>query len=805
MPKASLGRLPHETKRADYLFEKESVLRDFEICCMSREASILARKEVLTGKGKFGITGDGKEVPQVALARVFQAGDFRSGYYRDQTWMFALGISSLEDYFAQLYADPYNDPFSGGRQMNNHFATALIDPHSGAWLRHTEQFNVSADVSCTGGQMPRALGLAQASQLYRANPTLQTLEGFSKNGDEICFCSIGDASTSEGIFWETVNAAGVMQVPLAISVWDDGYGISVPVGLQTTKGSISQALEGFQTDDQGRGIDIYTGKAWDYPGLVRLYTAAIGRMRKTHRPAIFHIQETTQPQGHSTSGSHERYKSKERLEWEQANDCILHMERWIIETGLASKEETDAIHDKAKKYVRECRDQAWKAFQRPNEQRHQSLKFIVSALPELNGAVSAIKTKIREAQQPLLSDMISLARQLHLRLYTDNSPAKAELKGWIKDMQAHAKGLYDSHLYSDTPLAATKVPHRPPVYDEPAPLRNGFEILNAFFDKAFAKYPELVAFGEDVGQIGDVNQGFAGLQKKYGEQRVFDTGIREGTIMGQAIGLAMRGFRPIAEIQYLDYLIYGLEPLHDDLATLRFRSNGIQKAPAIIRTRGHRLEGIWHTGSPMGMILGALRGMYVITPRNMTQAAGFYNTLLQSDDPALVIECLNGYRLKEPMPANIGEYTLPIGVPEILREGRDITLLTYGSCVRIAQSAAKTLDTLGVSVEIIDAQTLLPFDTGHLVVHSLKKTNRIAILDEDVPGGASAFLLREVLEVQNGYRYLDSPPVTVTAKPHRTPYGSDGDYFSKPNAEDVVEALLKLVQEAEPTRFQQGF
>lgn len=795
--------MPHETKRAGRLFEKEAVLRDFETCCLSREASLLARKEVLTGKAKFGITGDGKEVPQVALARVFQAGDFRSGYYRDQTWMFALGISSLEDYFAQLYADPHNDPFSGGRQMNNHFATALIDPLSGEWLRHTEQFNVSADVSCTGGQMPRALGLAQASQLYRANPDLKTIEGFSKNGDEVCFCTIGDASTSEGIFWETVNAAAVMQVPLAISVWDDGYGISVPVGLQTAKGSISEALEGFQTDEHGRGIDIYTGKAWDYPGLVQLYADAIKSMRKTHRPAIFHIQEATQPQGHSTSGSHERYKSKERLEWELEKDCILLMERWMIETGLASKEETDAIRKKAKIYVRECRDRAWKAFQRPNEQRHQSLKFITSDIPDLNPAVSAIKTKILEAQQPLLSDMASLARQLQiqLHLHPDNSSAKAALKGWIKDMQAQAGELYDTHLYSNSPLAATKVPYRPPVYDEPSPQRNGFEILNTFFDKALAKYPELVAFGEDVGQIGDVNQGFAGLQKKYGEGRVFDTGIREGTIMGQAIGLAMRGFRPIAEIQYLDYLIYGLEPLHDDLATLRYRSNGIQKAPAIIRTRGHRLEGIWHTGSPMAMILGTLRGMYVITPRNMTQAAGFYNTLLQSDDPALVIECLNGYRLKEPMPANIGEYTLPIGVPEILRQGLDITLLTYGACVRIAQSATKTLESFGISVELIDAQTLLPFDTGHLVLKSLKKTNRFVILDEDVPGGASAYLLREVLEVQGGYQYLDSPPLTITAKPHRTPYGSDGDYFSKPNAEDVVEALFSLMQEAEPGRF----
>ena len=801
MPKESPGRLPQQTKYADPLFDKESVLRDFETCCLSREVSILARKEVLTGKGKFGITGDGKEVPQVALARVFQAGDFRSGYYRDQTWMFALGISSVEDFFAQLYADPYNDPFSGGRQMNNHFATPLIDPQTGEWLRHTEQFNISADISCTGGQMPRALGLAQASRIYRDLPALKSMGAFSANGEEICFCSIGDASTSEGVFWETLNAAGVLQVPLAVSVWDDGYGISVPIELQTTKASISEALMGFQTDDQGRGMDIYTAKAWDYPGLVRMYATAIARMRKTHRPALFHIQETTQPQGHSTSGSHERYKTKARLEWEQENDCITHMEKWMLETGLAAQQETDAIRSKVKKYVRECRDRAWKAFHQPTEQKHQSLKFITSSLPDLNAQVVALKNRIKEEHKPLLSDLVAMARQLSIHLHGDNSPAKSELKGWIRDMQAQAKALYDSHLYSDTPFAATKVPYIPPVYDETPLMRNGFEILNAFFDKAFAKYPSLLAFGEDVGQIGDVNQGFAGLQKKYGKDRIFDTGIREASIMGQAIGLAMRGFRPIAEIQYLDYLIYGLQPLHDDLATLRYRSNGIQIAPAIIRTRGHRLEGIWHTGSPMGMILGTLRGMYVVTPRNMTQAAGFYNTMLQSDEPALIIECLNGYRLKEAMPANIGEYTIPVGVPEILREGTDITLLTYGSCVRIAQSAAKTLESFGISIELVDAQTLLPFDTGHLVLKSLQKTNRIAILDEDVPGGASAYLLREVLEVQGGYQYLDSPPLTITAKPHRTPYGSDGDYFSKPNAEDVVEALFSLMQDAEPGRF----
>lgn len=782
-------------------FPKESVLRDFEVCCLSREASLLARKEVLTGKAKFGVTGDGKEVPQVALARVFRPGDFRSGYYRDQTLMFALGVATVETYFSQLYADTKNDPFSGGRQMNNHFATPLIDKETGEWIDHIHHYNITADISCTSGQMGRALGLSLASKHYRISPELQGEQRFSRNGQEICFCTIGDASTSEGAFWEVINAAGVVQAPLAIFVWDDGYGISVPTSVQTTKGSISEVLAGFQTDDKGRGIDIYTGKAWDYAGLVQLFSVAIETMRQTHRPAVFHIQEATQPQGHSTSGSHERYKSKERLDWEHEMDCILHMEQWILSEGIATPEELDAIKERCKTSVRSARDHAWNKHLAPVHVRNQALKAILKDIPEHDASVTALVKKISEHGQHLLGETLSVARRIRYRLIGDTSPAVQELSQWIQSAEGEGQQDYNTHLYSTSPRSALRAPVTPAVYGSNPVLKNGFEILNAFFDKALERDPHLVAFGEDVGHIGDVNQGFAGLQAKYGIHRVFDTGIREYSIIGKAIGMAMRGLRPIAEIQYIDYLIYGLEPLNDDLATLRYRSNGQQQAPAIIRTRGHRLEGIWHAGSPIGMILSTLRGMYVLTPRNMTQAAGMYNTMLHSDDPALVIECLNGYRLKEPMPTNIGEFTVPLGVPEVLNEGQDVTLVTYGSCVRIAQAAIQLLQPFGISVELIDVQTLIPFDLESRIARSLQKTNRLVILDEDVPGGASAYILQKILETQNGYRYLDSAPVTITASEHRTPYGSDGDYFSKPNAENVFEAVYKLLYEAEPGRF----
>ncbi len=791
----------NEPVNTDSELSRASILRDFEICCISREASILARKEVLTGKAKFGIIGDGKEVPQVAMARAFKKGDWRSGYYRDQTFLFALGLSSVEDFFAQLYADADNDPFSGGRQMNSHFATATID-ENGEWLNHISSYNISADISSTGGQMARALGLALASKQYRESKVLPEKTKFSNRGNEVCFCTIGDASTSEGIFWETVNAAAVLQVPLAISVWDDGYGISVPIDYQTAKGSISEALAGMQVEEEGqKGFEVYTAKAWDYTSLVKLYADAIEKVRATHTPALLHIQEVTQPQGHSTSGSHERYKSKERLQWEQEKDCIRLMGEWMVKEGIASQEEIDSIRKEAKTYVKQCRDRAWKAFNSPTKEKLKALQDIYSRIPSGDEEVDAVRKELKSLTNPLISELAQNARRMYFQLMGAGQPAEKELVNWIENVYQVASRRYHTHLYSDSPRSALRVPAVPARFPESPNLKNGYEIINAFFDKALERHPELFAFGEDVGKIGDVNQGFAGMQKKYGEERVFDTGIREATIMGQAIGMAMRGLRPIAEIQYLDYLIYGLQPLMDDLATLRYRSNGQQMAPAIIRTRGHRLEGIWHAGSPLGMVINSLRGIYVCVPRNMTQAAGMYNTLLQSDDPALVIECLNGYRLKENMPENIGEFTVPLGVPEVLQKGADITLVTYGSCVRVAQAGIELLKKQGISVELIDVQTLLPFDREHRILESLKKTNRILFMDEDVPGGASAFMMNEVLEKQGGYRYLDSAPATLTAREHRPPYGSDGDYFSKPSPEDVFEAVYRTMREVNPKRF----
>ncbi|MFZ2897598.1 MAG: thiamine pyrophosphate-dependent enzyme [Saprospiraceae bacterium] len=781
----------------------QEVIHDYRICCISREASLLARKEVLTGKAKFGIIGDGKEVPQVAMAKAFRKGDWRSGYYRDQTLLFALGLSSVEDFFAQLYADCDNDPFSGGRQMNSHYASPTIDA-SGAWTTHTEQYNMSADMSPTAGQMARSLGLALASKKYRNIPELRSGSPFSENGNEVCFATIGDASTSEGVFWETLNAAGVLQAPLAVSVWDDGYGISVPIDYQTIKKSISKALAGFQRTDSEEGIDIYTCKAWDYPALCQLYDKAIAKVRETHIPALLHIQEVTQPQGHSTSGSHERYKSPERLQWEHEHDCIRKMREWMIAEGIATAEDLDKLEKEAKTYARECRDRAWKAYKMPVQQDMAHIDGLYSqleaALPG-NAELGALHRELKNLLNPLFAELVQNAKRALFATAGIEHPVRNEIKDWVEKAAQKSHERYHTHLYSASQHAALKVPAVPAIFTEESSVKNGYEVLNAFFDHQFSSNPYLVAFGEDVGKIGDVNQGFAGLQAKYGEERIFDTGIREWTIMGQAIGLAMRGFRPIAEIQYLDYLIYGLEPLSDDLATLRYRSDGIQQAPVIIRTRGHRLEGIWHAGSPLGMLLGSLRGMYICVPRNMTQAAGFYNTLLQSDDPALVIECLNGYRLKERMPDNLTEFTVPLGVPEVLREGADVTLVTYGSCVRIAQAGIEWLEKAGISVELIDVQTLLPFDLEHRIVESLKKTNRIVFMDEDVPGGATAFMMREVLEVQGGYQYLDSPPRTLAARDHRPPFGSDGDYFSKPSAEDVFETVYELMREADPQRF----
>ncbi|MEM1327193.1 MAG: thiamine pyrophosphate-dependent enzyme [Bacteroidota bacterium] len=784
----------------------EEVKHDFWICCLSREMSLIGRREVLTGKAKFGIFGDGKEVPQVAMARAFQKGDWRSGYYRDQTLMLALGIASVEDLFAQLYADTANDPFSKGRQMNAHFATPTIDKE-GKWLDTTDIYNTSSDVSCTAGQMPRALGLALASKMYKTHqPNTSESEKFSKNGQSVCFCTIGDASTSEGVFWEALNAAAVTQVPLAVSVWDDGYGISVPTKYQTTKGSISEALAGFESKEEGVGMSIYTAEGWDYRKLRDVYEKGIKRTRHTHQPSLFHITELTQPQGHSTSGSHERYKNAERLDWESRFDCITQMEKWMMATDIADEAEIADIRKRAKKKVREARDKALANYTQPILATKQEVldiyETIIAAVPsDIKANVERNSRALAQMKMPHMADIVKNARYMKQLLLGQNIAEKTALDEWLKAAYHAAHQNYHTDLYSDSDRAATRVPEVKPTWSNNSPTKSGYQILNHYFDLLFARDQRLLAFGEDVGHIGDVNQGFAGLQEKHGKQRIFDTGIREWTIMGQAIGLAMRGWRPIAEIQYLDYLIYGLEPLTDDLATLRYRSGGIQQAPAIIRTRGHRLEGIWHSGSPMGMMLSTLRGMCILVPRNMTQAAGFYNTMIQSDDPAIIVEPLNAYRLKEKQPDNIGEYTVPVGQVEILQAGTDITLVTYGSCVRVAEEAITMLKSFGIAVELIDVQSLLPFDLNSQIVTSIQKTNRLLILDEDVPGGASAYILQQILEEQNAYRYLDANPITLTAKAHRPPYGSDGDYFTKPNAEDVFDAIYEVIQEAQPNRF----
>ena len=784
------------------------VLKDFWICCVSREASLAARKEVLTGKAKFAIIGDGKEVPQVAMARAFRQGDYRTGYYRDQTLMFALGVSSVEDFFAQLYADTDNDPFSGGRQMNSHYATPFIDKNTGEWLRQTDQFNISSDISCTGGQVARALGLALASKKYREMPNIDSAQNFSEDGNEVCFCTIGDASTSEGPFWESLNAAAVLQVPLAVAVWDDGYGISVPIEYQTVKKSISKALAGFGSEKAGEGIHIYKVHGWDYPTLIEVFEEGIAKMRIDHTPALFHIDELTQPQGHSTSGSHERYKSKERLDWEKENDCIVKMQEWMEKSGIAKRDELESLAADARDYVKKCRQNAWEKYTQPLKDNQKVLENILdsmaaSASPEKSEAIESAKAELRGLVNPVFSELAKIGRKLFFQTQKEISrnPAVQQLQAWIQKEVAFKNSRFHTHLHSELPNNVLNVSGVAPTYDENPPLKTGYEVLNAFFDYSLQKHPELMAFGEDVGVIGGVNQAFLGMQKKYGEERVFDTGIREWSIIGQAIGLAQRGLRPIAEIQYLDYIYYAFSPLVDDLATLRYRTDGIQKAPVIVRTRGHRLEGIWHSGSPMGTLVNALRGIYVIVPRNMVQAAGFYTTLLQSDEPAIMVEPLNAFRLREKLPSNIGEYRFPLGVPEVMHEGSDVTLVTYGSCVRIAQEGLKLLENENISVELIDIQTLTPFDIPQMILKSLKKTNKIIFMDEDIPGGATAYMMQEVLEKQGGYQFLDAAPKTLTAAAHRPPFGSDGDYFSKPNAEDVYEVVRQMMVEAEPHRF----
>ncbi len=783
---------------------KNEVLSDFRIAVISRETSLMGRKEVLTGKAKFGIFGDGKELAQIALAKAFEPGDWRSGYYRDQTWMMALGELTVEQFFAQLYANPdqKEEPMSGGRQMNGHFATPTQDA-DGNWLDLTARYNSSADGSPTAAQMPRSLGLALASKLYRQNSELEDFTIFSNKGNEVSFVSIGDASTSEGLFWETLNAAGVTRVPLAVSVWDDGYGISVPKKYQTTKESISEITKGFQVDEQGRGFDIYVCEGWNYPKLVETYRKGVEKIRQTHIPALFHIIEVTQPQGHSTSGSHERYKTPERMQWEKDFDCIKKMSEWIIESKLATAEELAEIQNEARQHVLGSKSVAWRKFTLPLKEEIGEVAELINRVAEESGddSLNELVSTLQSAIDPVRKDILKAGKTVLRRLRGQHLTALGELKEWLHSFEQKYQHTYSSHLHSETDKNALKVEVVAAEYSDESKVMNGFEILNNAFDVIFAKYPNVVAFGEDVGKIGDVNQGFNGIQDKYGENRIFDTGIREATIMGQGIGLALRGFRPIAEIQYLDYLLYGLQPLSDDLACLQYRTRGIQKAPLIVRTRGHRLEGIWHTGSPMGMIINSLRGMYVCVPRNMVQAAGMYNTLLQSDEPALVIECLNGYRLKERLPDNVGEFTVPLGMPEVLREGSDVTLVTYGSCIRIAEEAIAQLEEVGISVELIDVQTLLPFDINNSIIESVKKTNRVVFFDEDVPGGASAYMFQKVFEGQQAFRWLDSEPRTITAKAHRAAYGTDGDYFSKPNAEEVFEVIYSMMSEVDPDSY----
>ena len=773
---------------------RNSVIADYKLAIMSREVSLLGRREVLTGKAKFGIFGDGKEVAQIALSKFFQKGDFRSGYYRDQTFMFALGVSNVEDYFSQLYSDVHNDPFSGGKNMNAHFATAFVN-EKGEWNNLTEMLNVSADIAPTAGQMMRGLGIAFASNCFRNAKNKEAFTHLSNNGNEVCFCTIGDASTSEGHFWEAINAAGVLQVPLAVFVYDDGYGISVPTALQTSKGSISEVLRGFEKEKNTNGIKIYTVKGWDYAALCETFEEGIRYTRETHTPVVFHVQELTQPQGHSTSGSHERYKPLERLEWERNWDCNKQMREWLIANELATDELLQEVENTAKQLVRASKLAAWEKYIAPiKEKIKEAVSLVQEGLNEtdLNTSNSFLQELV-QSKEPLKRDIFRTVNLILEKIPTHTN--KLAIQSFLRKYNEAEAPFYSQHLYNEGPKSALNVSVVDAEYAKEAETINGYEVLNHYFDQLFQENPKVYAFGEDLGGIGDVNQGFAGLQNKHGIDRIFDTGIREQSIMGQAHGMALRGLRPIAEIQYLDYLLYGLQTLSDDIATIHYRSNGIQSSPVIIRTRGHRLEGIFHSGSPMGVIVNALRGMYVCVPRNMVQAVGMYNTLLKGNDPALLIECLNGYRLKEKMPSNITAFTVPLGKPEILKEGEDVTIVSYGSTLRIVEDAAARLLTMGIDCEIIDVQTLLPFDINHQIVASLKKTNRILFVDEDVPGGASAYMYQQVIEKQGGYRWLDVAARTLSSKAHRPAFGSDGDYFSKPNTEEIMNVINEMMAE----------
>lgn len=796
----------------DFVKFQQEVLADYRLACLSREASLLGRKEVLTGKAKFGIFGDGKELAQIALAKYFRDGDFRSGYYRDQTWMMAIGELTLEAYFAGLYAhtNVEIEPQSAGRQMGGHFATRNLDAQ-GNWKNLTRQKNSSADISPTAGQMPRLLGLALASKIYRNNEDLhvEAFQQFSIQGNEVAFGSIGDASTSEGPFWETMNAAGVLQVPLVMSVWDDGYGISVPRELQTTKNSISEALAGFQRSENSPGFELLTTKGWDYAHLCKTYEHAVKIAREQHVPVLVHVQEVNQPQGHSTSGSHERYKSPERLEWEKSHDCIAQFKAWILAFDggpepLGTEEGLTRILEEAKNEVRDAKQKAWTLYLQDIQQDSESLQGILTPLLQqgvLASTFEAPLTALMNNKEPLRKDIFSLARKAYLSLRTSDANAKAQLKEWLELKRVDAHDRYSSHLYSQSAENIHQVSFHSPEYASDAKMEDGRIILRENYRKLLEKYPNLLIFGEDAGKIGGVNQSLEGMQDAFGAHRVFDTGIRECTIIGQGIGMAMRGLRPIAEIQYLDYLLYAIQIMSDDLATVQYRTKGGQKAPLIISTRGHRLEGIWHSGSPMGMIINALRGIHVCVPRNMTQAAGFYNTLMASDEPALVIEPLNGYRTKERMPNNLGEFCLPLGKIDVMAEGTDLTLVSYGSTLNLCIQALPILEELGISVELLDVQTLLPFDLSHDIVKSLQKTNRLLIVDEDVSAGATAYILEKILVEQSGYYHLDEAPQTLSAKDHRPAYGSDGDYFSKPSIDDIVEKVYEMMSKANPSAF----